>query len=209
MTALLLFLKHRVPALWRVIEWVNAVLFNLLHRARVEREAERSLQEFTLARYRFRSLREADLPALEELISRQAAGRLEHFKPHGFDRDSLARVCRNPSILMFGVFAGRSLVGYFLLRCFWNRRCFVGRLIDEPHEGHGIGRVMNRIMYATAWRSGFRCMTTVSKHNTMIMRSHARNPAAQVRKELPNDYLLIEFVEPSAWAQPMTARQDA
>jgi hypothetical protein len=34
----------------------------------------------------------------------------------------------------------------------------------------------------------------VSKNNVMIMRSHANNPAAHVRKSLPNDYLLIEFV---------------
>ena len=209
MTALLLFLKHRVPALWRVIEWANAVLFSLLHRARFEREAERSLRDFTLPTYDFRFLAATDLPALAVLIVRQAPGRLDHFKPHGFDQASLARVHANPSILMFGVFIGETLAGYFFLRCFWNRRCFVGRLIDEPHERRGIGRVMNRIMYATAWRSGFRCMTTVSKKNAMIMRSHANNPAAQVRRELPNDYLLIEFVEPKDWTITTRASREA
>lgn len=99
----------------------------------------------------------------------------------------------DPAFLMFGAYSEQGMVGYFFLRCFWNRKCFVGRLIDEPFEGQGIGRVMNQIMYHTAWWSGFRCMTTVSKHNNAIMRSHERNPHARFRQPLPNDYLLIEF----------------
>ncbi len=196
MTAALLFLKHRVPALWGVVEWANALLFRLLHRARFKRQADRCLREFTLEPYVFRALGQDDLPGLSSLLDRQRAGRLDHFKPHGFDDASLLRAHRNPSFLMFGVFQDDNLVGYFFLRCFWTRTCFVGRLIDEPHEGRGIGRFMNHIMYNTAWRSGFRCMTTVSKNNAMIMRSHANNPAAHVRKTLPNDHLLIEFVQP-------------
>jgi hypothetical protein len=199
LTALLLSLKHRLPALWRVVEWLNAMLFDVLHRRTVQEQATHSLQEFALEPYTFRSLTAADVPALGHLIGRQGAGRLDHFKPHGFDEASLLRAHRNPSFLMFGAFDESTLVGYFFLRCFWNRRCFVGRLIDEPHEGRGIGRVMNRIMYNTAWRSRFRCMTTVSKKNAMVMRSHANNPAARVLEALPNDYLLIEFVQPVEW----------
>ena len=69
----------------------------------------------------------------------------------------------------------------------------MGRLIDESHEGNGIGRVMNQIMYHTAWRSGFRCLTTVSRENDAVMRSHLNNPYARVIQELPGDYLMLEF----------------
>lgn len=197
MTGILLFIKHRLPFIWRGIDWLNALLFRLLHGDRLHNEAEGCFREFILDGYGFRALTVADLDGLADLLARQQPGRLEYFKPHGFDRESLERAARNPSFLMFGVFSGKVLVGYFFLRCFWNRKCFVGRLIDEPHERRGIGRVMNQILYNTVWRSKFRCLTTVSKNNALVMRSHANNPTFRIIKELSSDYLFVEFVEPT------------
>ncbi|TCP58775.1 hypothetical protein EV663_11741 [Rhodovulum bhavnagarense] len=193
MTAFLLFIKHEFPAIWRIIDWLNAFLFRVLHGDRLARNAALCFSEFKRDGYEFRALREGDLECLGQLLNRQPDDRVEYFRPHGFDSDSLHRVFRNPSFLMFGVFHDRTLVGYFFLRCFWNQRCFVGRLIDEFHEGKGLGGVMNRILYNTAWRSKFRCLTTVSRQNSFVMRAHARNPAFTIVKELPNDYLLVEF----------------
>lgn len=196
MTRLLLFIKHRLPLLWGVVEWLNTLLFKLFHRDRLLLQTQQCFAEFALDGYDFRPLRAEDIVDLLELIQRQAKARLVHFNPHGFDQRSLEKVFRNDAFLKFGVFTGMQLVGYFFLRCFWNRRSFVGRLIDEPYEGKGIGRVMNDIMYHTAWRSGFRCHTTISKDNSMVMRSHANNPSVRILKELPDNYLFIEFVEP-------------
>lgn len=198
MTKLLLFIKHNIPILWRMVEWLNAMFFDLIHRSSLRRESEACFREFTLEDYAFRSLTEKDLDALFDLLHRQRNGRLDYFTPHGFSRRELQRVSQNSAFLMFGVFYGEDMVGYFFLRCFWNRKCFVGRLIDEPHERKGIGRVMNSILYNSAWRSGFRCYTTVCKKNTLVIRSHRGNPAAHLLKELPNDYLLIEFIRPSS-----------
>jgi lipopolysaccharide/colanic/teichoic acid biosynthesis glycosyltransferase len=195
---LLLFIKHRMPFLWQWIDWLNALMFRILHRNRLRDASAQCFRDFKLEGYEFRALGADDRQALATLLSSQGEGRLDHFRPHGFDPKSLERVLRNPSFLTFGVFADDRLVGYFFLRCFWNRRCFVGRLIDEPYEGKGIGRVMNDILYNTAWRSGFRCYTTISKDNEMVMKSHANNPSVRVLKELPNNYLLIEFVQPGA-----------
>ena len=96
---------------------------------------------------------------------------------------------------MMGVFKDNEIAGYFFLRCFWNRKCFVGRLIDESHEGQGIGRVMNSIMYNSAWKSNFRCLSTISKNNFSVMRSHANNKTMKILRELENDYLLVEFTD--------------
>ena len=189
----LLFIKHRIPWLWALVDRLNTLLYTLLHRKRMADHVERAFAEFGLDGFEFRPLEASDLHQLEKLIGRQAPERLRHFQPHGFDQVSLERMHANPAFLMFGAFKAQRLVGYFFLRCFWNRKCFVGRLIDEPHEGQGIGRVMNQIMYHSAWWSGFRCMTTISRHNTAIMRSHQRNPHAHILHELANDYLLVEF----------------
>lgn len=190
----LLFVKHRIPWLWEIVDWVNTVLYRALHRKRMQQHVARAFSEFGLDGFEFRSLCQTDLGNLNALIQKQGEERLRYFRPHGFDTESLRRAQANPAFMMFGVLHGSQLVGYFFLRCFWNRKCFVGRLIDRQFEGRGIGRVMNQIMYHGAWWSGFRCMTTVSKHNMAIMRSHRNNVHAHTLSELSSDYLLIEFL---------------
>ena len=96
---------------------------------------------------------------------------------------------------MMGTFADQKMVGYFFLRFFANRKCFVGRLIDKEYRGKGIGYEMNKIMYNTAWEMGFRCLSTISKNNKSVMGAHAKNSAMIVLKELQNDYLLVEFID--------------
>lgn len=191
----LLFIKHRIPWMWLLVDWLNARLYSLLHRRRMAAQCDRALQQFGLDGFEFRPVTVDDLGELESMLCRQGEERLKYFQPHGFDHASLARMLVNPAFLMFGVFHERALVGYFFLRCFWNRKCFVGRLIDEPFERRGIGRVMNQIMYNTAWWSGFRCFTTISRDNHSVMRSHQNNPVARTRGKLANNYVLVEFVE--------------
>ena len=190
----LLFIKHRLPWLWRPIDWLNTRLYVLLHRKRMAAAVHGAFSEFRLDGFEYRPLTPNDMGQLEDLLERQGTERLRYFQPHRFDLASLLKMQRNPAFLMFGAFRDEVLVGYFFLRCFWNRKCFVGRLIDKESEGNGIGRVMNQIMYHTAWRSGFRCMTTISRDNKLIMRSHANNPHARFVGPLDNGYILVEFV---------------
>ena len=194
---LLIYIKHHFSFLWNLIEWLNAPLFRMLHGSRFNRKVAAALQEYTLPGFGVRLLESGDLRGLKQLIDRQSPGRLTFFKPHGFDEQSLIRTFRNPSFLMMGVFNGTHMVGYFFLRCFWNKKCFVGRLIDEPFEGKGIGRVMNQIMYNIGWKMNFRVLSTISKNNHWVMKSHAGNASMVIRKELANDYLLVEFVRPA------------
>jgi hypothetical protein len=94
-----------------------------------------------------------------------------------------------------GVFFNDQLVGYFFLRCFINKKCFVGRLVDRNHRGKGIGKTMNDILYHTAWDAGFRCFATVSKNNELVMKAHSQNKHLKVLKEMKDNHLLVEFVE--------------
>jgi hypothetical protein len=70
-------------------------------------------------------------------------------------------------------------------------------LIDQKYRGRGIGVVMNSIMYETAWRMKFRCLSTISRNNNSVMRAHSGNRNMKVLKELKNDYLLVEFIPES------------
>lgn len=195
MERFLIFIKHHLSFLWRIIEWVNGLLFSLFFKPRMEKILAEVFNEFTSADFLFRKLKQADTESLYNLITSQPASDLTYFKPHSFDLKSLQSQVKKPSFLMMGAFEGNKIVGYFFLRFFFNRKCFVGRLINKDHRGKGIGLIMNKIMYETAWRMKFRCQSTISKNNAAVMKAHARNLNMVVIKELRNNYLLVEFLK--------------
>jgi hypothetical protein len=195
MVKILLYIKHHLPFLWQVVDWLNSFLFRLLHGKKFQRVAGSVISGHQLPGFEFRQITAKDLPALAKLLADQPKERVAFFKPHNFDIKSLEKTFNNPSFLMMSVFDGPRMVGYFFLRCFWNKKCFVGRLIDKLYEGKGIGRVMNQIMYNIGWDSGFKVLSTISKNNQLVIKSHANNQAMKILKELVNDYLLVEFVK--------------
>jgi RimJ/RimL family protein N-acetyltransferase len=194
MERILLFIKHRLSFLWKIIEWGNGILFSLLYKSRLEKVLSGVFEEMSAPPFAYRRLNAKDTEALFDLIRMQKVSDLEYFSPHGFDSAAIRRQFKINSFLMMGVVDGEKLVGYFFLRFFANRKCFVGRLIDKEYRGKGIGSVMNSIMYETAWRMGFHCLSTISRNNTAVMHAHAKNPTMIVLKELQNDYLLVEFI---------------
>ena len=190
----LIYIKHNLRFVWWLIERINALIFDIIYKARMERVLPGVFKEFTKPPFILRKLDYNDSVSLFELIEKQNELDLEYFKPHDLDYESIKKQFRKKAFLMMGVFDEQKLVGYFFLRFFANRRCFVGRLIDKEYRGRGIGLVMNNIMYETAWRMGFRCLSTISQDNHSIMRAHAGNRNMRVLKELRNNYLLVEFV---------------
>jgi len=195
MERILIFIKHNLRFLWAPIEWANEFLFSLFYKRKVEHFLSEVLKEYINPPFIYKKLVSEDIEFLHKMINAQEFSDLEFFRPHGFDIKSLHKQLKNHAFLMIGAFDGEKLVGYFFLRFFANMKCFVGRLIDKSYRGQGIGLVMNNIMYETAWRMGFRCLSTISKNNNAIMRAHAKNPAMVVLKELQNDYLLVEFIK--------------
>jgi len=191
---LLIFIKHHLGFLWRIIEWGNGLAFSALYKSRMQKVLPGVFAEFGLSPFHFRPLTGEDSKALFDLIHAQQAEDLRYFSPHAFDLDSIRKQFSNPAFLLMGTFSEDQLVGYFFLRFFANRKCFVGRLINQEHRGMGIGSIMNNIMYETAWRMKFSCLSTISKQNKAVIRAHSKNKAMKVLKELDNDYLLVEFV---------------
>lgn len=194
MEEILIFIKHHLNILWKPIEWGNGFFFSILYKSMIERILPNVFDEFGNSRFSFRRLNTGDMAWLCDFIKSQPIIDLEYFHPHGFDNKSLNRQVKKKAFLMMGTFDGEKLIGYFFIRFFANKKCFVGRLIDVNYRGREIGRIMNSIMYQIAWRMNFRCLSTISQNNTAIMKAHSRNSNMVVIKELPNDYLLVEFV---------------
>ena len=163
----------------------------------MEKVLNRVLMEYQTPPYTYRRLNTSDAGPLSVMVHQQKPSDLLFFKPHGLDNISIKKQFKVSSFLMMGVFYKEHIIGYFFLRFFINKKCFVGRLIDKDFRGKGIGMVMNSIMYETAWRLNFRCLSTISLNNAAIMHAHSKNPTMVVVKELPNNYLLVEFVRNS------------
>lgn len=194
MEKLLIFIKHHLSFLWKIIEFGNGLLFSLLFKKKLARVLQGVFKEQADQACEYRKLELSDTEALHKLLESQTESDLKYFSPHAFNSDALRKQFANRAFLMMGAFANERLIGYFFLRFFANRKCFVGRLIDADSRGKGIGQIMNNIMYETAWRLGFRCLSTISNNNKAVIGAHAKNPAMVVLKELPNEYLLVEFV---------------
>ena len=133
--------------------------------------------------------------SLYSLINSQEKSDLKYFKPHDFDLNSIIRQFDNQSFLMFGAFLENKMIGYFFLRCFISKKCFVGRIVDKEYRGQGIGLKMNKIMYETSWGMSFRCLSTISLDNEYIVKAHSKNFYMVFRKKMPNNYILVEFME--------------
>lgn len=197
MERLFLFIKHKLGFVWNIIEATNNLIFRVLYNSKLVRTLPDVFYEFGQGPLHYRRLTIEDAGKLFCLINNQPPGDLNFFKPHAFDEKSIKKQLGKSSFLMMGAFDDNILVGYFFLRFFANRKCFVGRLIDQKYRGRGIGVVMNSIMYETAWRMKFRCLSTISRNNNSVMRAHSGNRNMKVLKELKNDYLLVEFIPAS------------
>lgn len=195
MEKVLIFIKHHIGVLWKIIEWGNNYLFLILYNSRLKEILPSVFIEFNESPYEYKQLAATDAESLYNLIHNQNDSDLKYFNPHGFDMMSIKQQFKSSSFLMMGTFDSNNLIGYFFLRFFPNRKCFVGRLIDKSYRGKGIGIVMNNIMYETAWRMKFRCLSTISRNNKSVMKAHAKNPTMAVIKELQNEYILVEFIK--------------
>jgi len=194
MEKILIYIKHHLRFLWDIIERINGYIFYVLFKSRMEAVLPSVFNEAERSSFTFRRINLPDAEALHLLLKSQDVADLEYFSPHKFDLESIRKQCRNKSFLMMGAFDDMKIIGYFFLRFFINKKCFVGRLIDKHYRGKGIGLVMNYIMYETSWRMGFRCLSTISRNNKYVMKAHAKNQSIRILKELNNDYLLVEFV---------------
>ena len=195
MTKLLIYLKHHYPLVWRAIEWTNGIVFRLLYAGEIKNIVVDEIFKNQHNLYHIRLLQHKDLFDLEAFIISEHPERLTYFRPHGFTHADLEKVWGNPAFIMMGVFHGEKIIGYFFLRCFLNKKCFVGRLVHSSYQGRGIGKLMNIIMYNTGWRSGFGVYSTISRKNEWVMRAHSKNPSMKIVKELGDDMIYVQFIK--------------
>lgn len=190
-----LYIKRKFPSAWAFILFVNNIIFNFLFASRIKINGIKVLNNYKNEKYTYRFLTLKDLYLLREFLQAQDQNQFTYFNPHKFDKQTLKNLLENSSSFLFGVFNQNKLIGYFFLRCYINKKCFIGRIVDKDYQGQGIAKKMSKILYHIAWSSNFRIFSTISKYNISSLKSHQAINNYKIIKELDNDYYLIEYIK--------------
>lgn len=200
--AALYYLKEHKSGFWIILDKINGFLFQFFLSKKLYAVLATNLSSEKASEFNFRLIQKNDLPQLLELYKNLEDQLKKYFEPHDFSASQLAKQLSNKSFVMMGAFYKQKMVGYFFLRCGINKKCFVGRLVHKDYRNQGIGKAMNRIMYNTAWDFSFRVFASISKMNSLVLKSHISNPHLLIRKELKDNYLLVEFVKDAIVKKP-------
>ncbi len=196
MIEILVRLKRNFPFLWSWIEYLNGFLFGFFYEKSMVIALREKSSSYSKGGLSYRLLRESDIDSLVLFLAKQDKSQFAFFKPHEFDQKTLNRLFKNPAFIMLGVFHDDALVGYFFLRCFFNKKSFTGRIVDHGYQGKGIAKNMGRILIESAWAVGFRVFGTASKSNESSLGSYRSINNFKIIKELNGDYIYFEYMKP-------------
>ena len=185
-------LRDRFGFVWNVVEWLNALVFSLTHRAALKKIPEilrESSDKFTL-----RLAEPADSAPLATIFAEQPEDAFKFFKPHKFDEKTLLKIIKNRAFLTFLVLDGEKIVGYFFLRCFVNGKCFKGYMVADAYKGQGIAKLEGLAMNKVNETLGLRMFGSISPENPASMAVAKAVNEIKVLETLENGDLYIEFL---------------
>lgn len=177
---------------WILIDKINAACFATRYGRRL-RFVDPILEQHVTPML-IRRVGLSDLRDLCGFFREQPAETYTYFNPHGFTYDDLLRQFRNKSFLMFVALDGNRIVGYCFLRCFANGKAFRGKIVDYRYRNRGIAKQMGIVTTQVATVMGLRMFGTISRHNYASMHSSEAVNEIRVIRELPDDYLYIEYL---------------
>lgn len=185
-------LRDKFGFLWNMIEWLNALVFAMTHRAALKKVPE-ILQEFS-DKFSLRLAEPADAAPLATFFAEQPEEAFKFFKPHAFDEKTLLKIIKNRAFLTFLVLDGEKIVGYFFMRCFVNGKSFRGKIVDYRYRGKGIAKFQGLAATKVATLLGVRVFGTISPENYASLASSKAVNETRILKTLDNGYYYIEYL---------------
>ncbi len=185
-------LRDKFGFLWNIIEWCNALVFALTHRAALKKIPE-ILQDFS-DKFTLRLAEPTDAAPLAAFFAEQPEEAFKFFKPHVFDEKTLSKIIRNRAFLTFLVLDGEKIVGYFFLRCFVNGKSFRGKIVDYRYRGKGIAKLQGLAATKVASALEMRVFGTISPENYASLASSKAVNETRIIKTLENGYYYIEYL---------------
>lgn len=184
--------KEKFGFLWDAIEWGNSQFFALQH-GKALKQIPDVLADCS-GKYIVRVANVGDADALVSFFAEQPEDAFKFFKPHGFDKKSLAKVLRSKSFLTFVVEDENLIVGYFFLRCFANGKSFKGYMVGQDYRGKGIAKLEGVAMNRVNESLGLRMFGSISPNNTASLASAKAVNELKILKTLENGDYYIEFL---------------
>ena len=186
------FVKDKIPFAWSFIEYINEKLFLLRYGNRL-RSISDCLEKHQ-GGYQIKEAMKEDVLSMVSFFKEQPEESFQYFQPHEFDEKSLKKLIQRKSQIMLLVKQENQIVGYVFLRCFFNGKCFRGKMVDYRWRGKGIGVLLGELSTEVATMLELRLFGTISKDNVSSLRSSQASNEIKVIEKLPNDYLYIEYL---------------
>lgn len=187
------FIRHKAFFVWNIIEFVNSVMFRIRFSHKLKSVSSRC-HEYYANPISIELVEKKDLQQLSAFFRRQPENAFTFFQPHGFDMKTLSRLHNNPSFIMFMAKCDNRIVGYAFLRAFFNGKAFRGKMVDIDYRGKGIAKIFGRLTMDVCTDIGLRLYGTISKSNISSMASSQSVNEVKIVKELPDNYLLIQYL---------------
>lgn len=191
MVKLLIFIKHHFSFIWSFVELINSMIFHILY-GNIKKKAVDKALPSEYKGFEYRLLYENDIDDLAEFFKNQPESAYEYFKPHSFDIATLKRKLSDNSFIMMCVLSEGRIVGYFFLRCFFNRKAFRGKIVDNTFQGKGISKQMAVVTTRICETMRFRQFETLSKDNIASLASTEAVNRVEIINELSDNYIFIE-----------------
>ena len=186
------WLQHHLPLTWCIIEFLNSLLFHF--RYRKELSSINVILACYQGEYTLRQVEREDIDEIVHFFDEQPQDAFKFFNPHPFDAKTISRLIKNKAYLLYVVLKEERIIGYFFLRCFFNGKCFRGKIVDYRWRGRGIAKLMGRVSTDIAVHLGLRLFGTISKDNIASMASSSAVNEIKIIEYLPNDFVYIEYL---------------
>lgn len=187
------YIRYKMPFIWNFIELANALSFKLLFGRKLS-AISKTLSKFNNESIIYSLADIDDVESLAELFKRQPEDAFKYFKPHKFDKGTIRKLINNPAFIIILAKNKSKVVGYAFLRCFANGKAFRGKLVDIEFRGRGIAKNFGIITTEIASTLGIKLFGTISKSNISSMASSKSSNEVRVIEELPDNYLLIQYL---------------
>lgn len=178
-------IQKNAPWIWNGVEVMNALLFRW-------RVGKRMKGVAACCPAGMRIAGERDAALLADFFKRQPEDAFRWFKPHAFDEESLRKLLKRYTYIIYIEESDGVVAGYAFLRCFFHGRCFLGKMVDVNHQGKGICTRLCAVGMEMAEMLGLRMFESINQENVGSMKASEKACDVVVVEELENGDVLIE-----------------